>query len=287
MGAPVSRMRASIVAVGFVFAACATAPAEQAVSAAPVIAAERAFAARAAETGWVAAFRDYAAPDAVTLSPGPVNAQQQLAQIEGDGETTLDWRPAFAGIARSGDFGFTTGPFQIRGREGVVGHYFTVWRREPGGSWKWIFDAGTDVRDPGPAVAVDADIPTLPVTTNAAGSAEAAIEQVRLIEEIEANPPSRFELAQWLAPDARVNRPFAAPAVGRAAASALAAQDGAARFAPLRRDASAAGDMVFSMGEVRDQHEGGERLRYYARIWQLRPEGWRIVFDEIVPHRGG
>jgi hypothetical protein len=28
-----------------------------------------------------------------------------------------------------------------------------------------------------------------------------------------------------------------------------------------------------------------ERLRYYARIWQRRPDGWRIVFDEIVPRR--
>jgi hypothetical protein len=44
--------------------------------------------------------------------------------------------------------------------------------------------------------------------------------------------------------------------------------------------------MVFSLGEARDTHEGAERLRYYARIWQRRPEGWRIVFDEIVPRRG-
>jgi hypothetical protein len=43
--------------------------------------------------------------------------------------------------------------------------------------------------------------------------------------------------------------------------------------------------MVFSLGEVRDLHEGVERLRYYARIWQRRPEGWSVVFDEIVPRR--
>jgi hypothetical protein len=43
--------------------------------------------------------------------------------------------------------------------------------------------------------------------------------------------------------------------------------------------------MVFSLGEVRDRQEGAERLRYYARVWQLRPEGWRLVFDEIVPRR--
>ena len=43
--------------------------------------------------------------------------------------------------------------------------------------------------------------------------------------------------------------------------------------------------MVFSLGEARDAFEGKERVRYYARIWQHRAQGWRLVFDEIVPRR--
>lgn len=263
-------------------AACATRERPAEVTAAPVIAAERAFAADGAERGWAAAFRRAAAPDGMTLSPGPVNAHESLAQFEGDGETTLDWRPAYAGIAQSGDFGFTTGPFQIRGRDGIVGHYFTVWRRQPDGSWKWIFDAGTDVVDAGPAVAVDADIPTLPVAIESAGSAETAIGQITTLEAAITSPDL---MTRSLAHDARVNRPGAPAGVGRAASAALVAADGQVVYTALRREASSAGDMVFSMGEVRDQHEGAQRLRYYARIWQKRPEGWRIVFDEIVPVR--
>jgi ketosteroid isomerase-like protein len=254
------------------------------VSPAPVIEAERAFAADAAVRGWTAAFRSYAASEAVMLSPDPVNAQEQLAQIEGDGSTALDWRPAYAGISRSGDFGFTTGPFQMRGREGIIGHYFTVWRRQPDGEWKWIFDAGTDVRDPGPAVEPDASIPGLVVATGGASGAEAAIAAVAALEETNARPAS---LARLLADDARVNRPYEAAALGGQAAFRLMAAEGGSTFASLRREASSGGDMVFSLGEVRDSNEGVERLRYYARIWQWRPEGWRIVFDEIVPRRGG
>jgi ketosteroid isomerase-like protein len=231
----------------------------------------------------VAAFRSYAADDAITLSPDPVNAQENLARIPGDGETTLDWRPAYAGIANSGDFGFTTGPFQIRGREGIVGHYFTVWRRQANGEWKWIFDAGTDVRDPGPAVAVDAQIPTLPAALETADSAEAAIAEVAGLEALYTQTSG---LISQLAHDARVNRPFAAAAVGRAASVTLMSADGETTCVPLRREAASSGDMVFSLGEARDRHEGVERLRYYARIWQRRPEGRRIVFDEIVPRRG-
>jgi ketosteroid isomerase-like protein len=271
--------------------ACASAPvsgdrleASPVASPAPVIAAERAFAEDAAQRGWVAAFRTYAAADAIMLSPDPVNAQAQLAEIEGDGSTALDWRPAYAGISRSGDFGFTTGPFQMRGRDGIIGHYFTVWRRQTDGSWKWIFDAGTDVRDPGPAVEPDAAIPGLAIAMDGASDREAAIAAVAALEETNTRPAS---LARLLADDARVNRPYEAAAVGGQAAFRLMVAEGGSTFTSLRREASSGGDMVFSLGEVRDTNEGVARLRYYARIWQSRPEGWRIVFDEIVPRRGG
>jgi len=260
---------------------CAAAP-DKRVTPAPVVAAERAFAADGAKRGWAAAFRSNAAPEAIMLSPDPVNAHDSLAKVQGDGETTLDWRPAYAGISRSGDFGFTTGPFMIRGREGVIGHYFTVWRLQQDGRWKWIFDAGTDVIDTSP-IEVDAEVPGLPIAKGAAASPQAAVAEIAALE---ASHTSSQTLLKLLADDARVHRPFAARGIGIAAASALFAGDGATNYTPLRREAALSSDMVFSMGEARDVHEGAERLRYYARIWQHRPEGWRIVFDEIVPRRG-
>ncbi|WP_158766474.1 DUF4440 domain-containing protein [Terricaulis silvestris] len=280
-------MKYLLLALVLALGACASAPVSEdrlEASPAPVIAAERAFAADAARRGWVAAFRTYAAADAIMLSPDPVNAQAQLAEIEGDGSTALDWRPAYAGISRSGDFGFTTGPFQMRGRDGIIGHYFTVWRRQSDGDWKWIFDAGTDVRDPGPAVEPDAAIPSIVVATGGASGEETAIAAIAALEEANARSVS---LAGLLADDARVNRPYEPAAVGGQAAFRLMAAEGGATFTSLRREAASGGDMVFSLGEVRDSNEGVERLRYYARIWQWRPEGWRIVFDEIVPRRGG
>jgi ketosteroid isomerase-like protein len=62
-------------------------------------------------------------------------------------------------------------------------------------------------------------------------------------------------------------------------------RNGAAKMRSLLREASEAGDLVFTMGEVRDQIDGTERLRYFARIWQHQGGEWRIVFDEIVPRR--
>jgi ketosteroid isomerase-like protein len=260
-------------------AACAST--DKRITPAPVVTAERAFAADGAKRGWAAAFRSYAAPEAIMLSPDPVNAHESLAKVQGDGETTLDWRPAYAGISRGGDFGFTTGPFLIRGRDGVVGHYFTVWRLQADGTWKWIFDAGTDVVDTSP-VEPDADIPGLPIATMGAATPAAAVGE---IAELEAGHTSSLTLLKLLADDTRVHRPFVPRGIGIVAATALFTADGATSFTPLKREAALSGDMVFSMGEVRDVHEGAERLRYYARIWQRRADGWRIVFDEIVPRR--
>ncbi|MGD9967027.1 MAG: hypothetical protein AB7T59_10930 [Hyphomonadaceae bacterium] len=268
--------------------ACVSAQSAAPTRADAVIAAERAFASDAARRGWAAAFRAYAARDATTLSPDPVNAHENLARVEGDGETTLDWRPAFAGIASSGDFGFTTGPFQFRNRDGIVGHYFTVWQRQSNGEWKWIFDAGTDVRDPGPAVAADAVIPTLAMAASGAGTASAAVEEVRALENhiARARPDPRAQLTSRLAADVRLNRPGHPAAIGSEAAAALVQVTGLdAVEEPLRIDGSGAGDMVFVLGRTSWRDGGSRRDGYAARIWQRQGRDWRIVFDEIVPRR--
>src|SRR4026207_1052379 len=96
-----------------VLAGCAAT--DSRVAPAPVGAAERAFAADGAKRGWAAAFRSYAAPEAIMLNPDPVNAHESLAKVQGDGETTLDWRPAYAGISRTRGFGFSRGPLLLSG----------------------------------------------------------------------------------------------------------------------------------------------------------------------------
>lgn len=278
-------MKAMLVASFFV--AFASAASAQEASPAPIIAAERAFAADAAERGWAGAFRRAAAPEAIMLAPDPVNAHERLAQVEGDGETTLDWRPAYAGVARSGDLGFTTGPFLFRGQDGVVGHYFTIWRRQPDGGWKWIFDAGTGVRDVTAPVASDAAIPTLPLAAGGSASTAAAMDAVRAIEAGLAGEPNGGALADWLTDDAHLNRPGAPPAIGADARTLARAWDTLDYDAPLRIEGSEAGDLVFVLGPARWRDGETERTGHYARVWQLQSVGWRVVFDEIVPRRGG
>jgi ketosteroid isomerase-like protein len=256
--------------------ACASAPAETTITPAPVIAAERAFAARGAEIGWVAAFREYTAPDGMVGNFE--NAPQSLAETPDEGARNLFWWPAYAGIARSGDLGFTTGPFSVDEARTPRGQYFTVWRRQPDGSWKWIWDGGPGPRTDALNHGIDAaELPTLPVAVRGVGSAATAAEQVRGIE---AGRSTAGGLASYLAADAQVYR--ATQPIDSAPAENFVFPGAEMAYAVRRVEASAAGDLVFTLGEVRFTFNGQERQGQYARIWQYRADGWRIVYDQLT-----
>jgi hypothetical protein len=127
----------------------------------------------------------------------------------------------------------------------------------------------------------------LPLASAGAGSAQAAIDAVTAVEDalaIDARGPVG-RLLDSLPPDARVNRVGQQPAADHAAAVELMRRDGLVSFTSLMRESSSSGDLVFSMGEARDRFQGQQRLRYYTRVWQLRPDGWRLVFDALIPRR--
>jgi len=260
-------------------AGCASAPAPT-VTTAPVIAAERAFASRAGEVGWIPAFREYTAPDGQIAAPVLASAPQSLAETPDDGARNLFWWPAYAGISRSGDLGFTTGPFSVDEARTPRGQYFTVWRRQADGSWKWIWDGGPGpVSDP-PNIAPDAaDVPSLPVASRGVGSAADAAGQVQAIENAAG---SAGAIAPYLASDAHVYRGGRPRGIGPTAAENMAYPNSEVRYRLLRTEASAAGDLAFTLGEANWVREGAAREGYFMRVWQYRPEGWRIVYDQLI-----
>jgi ketosteroid isomerase-like protein len=62
---------------------------------------------------------------------------------------TLTWKPTKADVLAGGDVGYSIGFSEQRakGPDGAVrvshGSYLTVWRKQPDGSWKAVFDTGS------------------------------------------------------------------------------------------------------------------------------------------------
>ncbi len=268
-------MRAFVFAA-LVLSACATAP-ERAIApdATPVIAAERAFAARSGEVGWIPAFREFVAPDGQLAQPtGYANAPTELAATPDDGNRNLFWWPAFAAISRSGDFGFTTGAVSFDGVRTPRGHYFTVWRRQSDGSWKWIYDGGVGpIGDAASLNAPGADVPLAPTAQSGEASAEAAVAAVTALEQAGGADAA-------LAPDTRAFRTRQAVAIG-----AVGATPDGVSYRVSRVEASSGGDLVMVLGEAHWTADGQAVASLYARIWQRRPEGWRVIYDQLIVPR--
>jgi ketosteroid isomerase-like protein len=261
---------------------------------AEVVAAEHAFAAAAARDGVRDAFLAFADDSALAFRPEPANAKE-LWRARPRTTGRLVWYPAIARAARSGDLGFTTGPYEAADSAGTVqgyGQYVTVWRKTPGG-WRFVIDVGSpnprpDVRpaewraigrDPSSAeagAAVDPDAERSLFAADSGFAARAAANGLAAA------------LRMYGDAEMRLLRPRAFPHVGLGAALAAAAADGARRYTarPVRAFASAAGDLGWTWGEYQWVHPGAGRREsgHYVRTWARGPGGeWRVLLDVVAP----
>ncbi|WP_332640193.1 DUF4440 domain-containing protein [Brevundimonas sp.] len=286
----------------FVFAAAllAASPAvAQRPDAAAVVAAERAFAADAPSMGIAGSFNKWSTPDAILIGGGRI---LRIGEAYPDGprpadEPLLEWWPNFAGISRSGDMGFTTGGVQVGGRR--TGHYFTVWKHQVDGSWKWIYDGGSgasaaDVPGPDSEPVILPFGPELLQVAPEGRPASSALASRNAMAEVEAREAA---LARAAATDQRSahldamadnGRLYVAPrppAIGRAAfAEALSDWPATFRFGPTGGGgASRYGDMVWTYGPADWTTDGQARTGHYVRMWQRQEGGWKIVLAQLIP----
>jgi ketosteroid isomerase-like protein len=128
------------------FALCTLGAAQHHRTALELAQAERDFSATSDSVGIRESFLRYLSDDAVMFNPHPVNGKELYRNRKESG-AHLTWYPSFVEVARSGDFGISTGPWEIRRSKkdsvGAVGHYFSVWKKMKNGHWKVIVDNGS------------------------------------------------------------------------------------------------------------------------------------------------
>lgn len=258
------------------------AAAAQKVDPAPVVAAERAFAADGLALGVQASFLKHSAPEGIVLQPDPVLAKAAFQAPQPKGPP-LVWWPLWAGIARSGDLGFTTGPYSFDGKPRAW--YFTVWAKQPDGSWKWLFDGGPP-SDPAGAAPQDSPVAYAKLAERQAGSAAKAMAEVSQAEAALAAGAASDVKAAYLAQaaaEARIVGSRAKPPADRAAVEAeLATRPASIRFSPLGGQASSAGDLAWTYGHASWTAEGKPARGHYVRIWRNDKAGWKLLYDQLL-----
>jgi ketosteroid isomerase-like protein len=268
---------------------------------ASLIAAEKAFAQMSAEQGTREAFLNYLADDSVLFRPHPVNGKKWMEEHP-DQSGLLTWRPAFADISRSGDFGYTTGPYELRKDKADkkpfrTGSFVSVWRRQADGKWKVLIDTGVVYPQSGAppkAPTATANV-RLPARVSAAGGdkAEAGVREKLLeLDRAFAKEAARRGAAaflDYLSADARLLRadhfPLATPREVRAF---LAEQKGLLSWRPTDAEVSGAGDLGYTYGLAEYLPPRGDTQTtehsYYLRIWKKQPNGeWRVALDVATP----
>jgi ketosteroid isomerase-like protein len=237
------------------------------------------------------AFLEYLAEDSLVLQPGPKPGRAVYTAAKAS-TAQLQWYPAIADIAASGDLGFTTGPWVYTGASGAkaTGHFLTVWQRDAACRWSVLLDGGIENAEPA------ANEPKL-VPDQIAYSAPELPPQRFISDDAPGNAISDFQAAASQAGFAGALRTYGRNGdflfytdqhfpMGIAAATVyLAAHEVTGTWKQAARGRAADSTLLYTVGEIVNTQ--GQNTHVYEQIWQYDPKvsnwGLRILMINPLP----
>jgi ketosteroid isomerase-like protein len=251
---------------------------------------ERAFAKTGVEKGVRDSFIEYFAPDGINFTPHPTNTREALSKRPiGRPPVTLNWNPIYSDISQAGDLGFNTGPYTVIDDKTQklirTGFFFSLWKKQPDGTWKVVVDCGIQTPE-----AVPFNTPLQAAMPSAykakAGNLESERESLLktdrdfLAQAENAGVKKAYE--NTLSNEARLYRDEHLPIIGKAAIEKfLGDKMMSMKGAPIKADIAASADFGYTYGSY-ELREAGTK-GYYVRTWKRNAEGkWQIVLDVVT-----
>ena len=247
-----------------------------------MVASEKAFAAATEELGVRDGFLTFFAEDAVQIQRGESSvtlikardalAAQPLPHLPVPNQ--LLWEPLTGQVSNDGTIGWLTGPYvrfnQAQKETVGQGAYFSVWKRQPNGTWRVWLDEGIQL----PQI-WQATSPFRAASEPDAGSVGTANEAVADVER--AVLADRTAWQARLSADVRLHRNGVMPIVGREAVTAWAANQPRVACTALHTEIANSGDLAIVIGGC---ESAGKTRGSYVRVWKRNVTGrWRIVFQ--------
>ncbi len=254
---------------------------------------ERDFASAAAANGTRDAFLEFIADDGILFQPGPINGKKFWTERQAR-KGLLSWEPIFADVSRSGDLGYTTGPWEFRpngadDKPVAFGQYFTIWKKQSDGSWKFVLDRGVGSEKPFATKILLFPLNDEESTTSGNIDIETGRAIVKKLEaefaerSVKKGAADAFD--SYLAEDARLLRENVAPAVGKnTALSLVSSRLGNLSWQVTAADISASGDLGYTYGvfEFKSGSAGPEHGSY-VHVWKKQNGKWKVVLDIMSP----
>lgn len=253
-----------------------------------LVKAEKDFAANLAKNGAKAAFTTYSAADGIVFRPNPVNAKTFYATE--DDTKDLSWTPVYAKVSRSGDWGFTTGPFTLAGKETLYGQYLSVWKAV-NGKWELALDLGTTHNKPLNKVTEEFIEPKdfhkpkfLNDKERATGANIIATTEKTLNATLKSYGVSAF--AGFLNSDARVLFPGYEPIIGKDKAIAfLNSMMSKVSLKTTKVDKADGGDLAYTYGLATVDYKADLRESFnYVFIYERQADfNWNLIAMAFAP----
>jgi ketosteroid isomerase-like protein len=246
--------------------------------------AERKFYQTGQEQGTRAAFLAFLADDGIVFQPGPANGKEVWSKRQ---ETGLDlvWEPTFAVMARSGDFGYDTGPAKWRANKKEPnftghGHFISIWKKQKDGTWKVALDCGIE------NTKSDAKPPLQLVTPKNRGQGTLeSLQQTQDAFVVTARLDFTKAFRQFGGDEVRLYRDSSFPTVGKkAAVELLGSEQAGVTMVVTKMDMSSSADLAYTYGICSDTRTQPGRAGHFVQIWQTDAIGtWKLVLDWQQP----
>jgi ketosteroid isomerase-like protein len=268
---------------------------------------ERTFAAMGAEKGVRESFFEFFGEEGISFTPHPAKFREYarenpLPHPPPPREFKLEWWPVYGDVAESGDLGYNTGPtlstdLTPQNRPSRHGYFFSVWKKQPDGTWRVAVDMGAESPGPDPAHqdrlryerAPQEPDNKMPPRDSAQGRSE-ILELESGFGETLRRQGVRDGYLSTVAEHARVHRVKTFPILGKKAIGDY--------FANLKLEAVAwegidggvagSGELGYAYGRYQlESHEGGKdrtEKGYFTHVWKRNAEGvWKLVADVTSP----
>ncbi len=226
-----------------------------------LVEAERAFAQTCQEKGIRESFLAFLADEAMVFRPHAVSGRKWYQERPAS-SGVLSWEPSFADVAASGDFGYTTGPWEYKqartdSQSVAFGHFVSVWKKQANGEWRVVIDEGIDH----PQAAARPTKVETSSKPSAAKVVDGRIEDVAAERQKLLKTDQQFSdrsaangtvtaFGFYVASDVRLCRHGSLPFVEKEAAQAILSEK-PCRLAwqPIAGDLSASGDLGYTYGK--------------------------------------